>query len=798
VLLATAFFLVAGCDDDAAVVSFECVAETGAEGSSGALAVDVGWTEDGGDDEGDEGGWEGLTPGYAADGPYDAQRGFGWLGQGEASRKDSWFVDFFPVGTHGPENPWSDHAGYQAAVQPYRTYAYGLSGYRVDVADGLYRVTLMFLEPTFPEPGLRVFDVESGGLVLVDGLDLAAEVGQDQIADVVLHVQARDGRIELQFMPRTEAPPVLAGLRVEPISSASPAAPTGLELRSGAGEALLRWDRPNDPVRGWWVERSEAGAGFEPVADDLTLVPSLVDRGRTPGETLSYRITPVAPDCTLGASAESPVVTVSAPDSFGLPVIDVTVDEAEFAAIHLSPMDDVEVSAAVSSEAEQASGILRLRGQSTRWVPKRSFYLKLDDGTLDGRDRLKLLAEQNPPGRLLQLAAFDLFDRMGGVASTARAVLLRINGRVYGVYDDIEHVGDDFLTDRGYGVDDRFRAGYVDWSLTYDDQGQVNLEGFEKKENEGDPSPELEALLVWLNTAPEHQFDAELDVYLDVDAMVDYMAGQILVANPEIIDGAHYLILDPADGTFLMVPWDLNNDTWSQSEQSLARNSAFTTPVDWQLWLWTRLLSNPTFRGRLVERLDRALADEFGAPTQDAIAAFDQEITPALAAEPFLFTRRYEAWVASAPPLMDTFVDERSEFVAGGLAGLEDLGETGLVIVGIAPAEGRIDLENRSEGEVALEGCHLSDQLHDLAVISLAEYGGIEPGQGLAVITDLPSAAGGYLVLSCGGEGDEGDEGDGRDEGWEEWGASVTSLVFYPSLADGQVYTREGSGWSVQ
>ena len=799
-LLAPAVLLGVGCDEDVTATSFECVAEDGDPGSSGALAIDVGWTEGGGEadeeDEGDEGGWEGLTPGYLADGPYDAQQGFGWLGEGEPYRKESWYVDVFPVGTHGPENPWSDHAGYQAAVQPYRTGVYGLSGYRVDVADGVYRVMLMFLEPTFPEPGLRIFDVESSGVVLVDGLDLAAQVGQDQIADVVLRVEARDGRIELGFVPHTEAPPVLAGLRVEPVSAVAPAAPTGLLVRAGAGEGLLRWDRPVEPVRGWLVERSVAGGAFEPVSDALSLVPSFVDRGRMPGEILAYRVSAVAPDCIAGSPADTGVVTVAAPDCFGLPVIDVTVAEADLAAIHENPTDDVEVPVAVTSEGEQASGILRLRGQSTRWVPKRSFYVKLDSGTIDGRDRLKLLAEQNPPGRLLQLAAYDLFQRMGGVASTARAVLLRINGRVYGVYDDIEHVGDDFLTTRGYGVDDRFRAGYVDWSLAYDDQGQVNLEGFEKKENEGDPSPELEALLVWLNTAPEHQLDAELDAYLDVEAMVDYVAGQILVANPEIIDGAHYLILDPDDGTFFMVPWGLNNDTWSQAEQSLARNSAFTTPVQWQLWLWTRLLNSPTFRGLLADRLDRALADEFGPPTQDAIAAFDAQITPALAIEPFLFTRRYEAWVASAPPLMDEFVADRRSIVADGLAEFEALGETGLVITGIAPSEGRIDLENRSEVEVGLAACHLSDQIHELAVLPLAEYGGVEPGQTLSVATDLTTSAGGYLVLSC-GEG-EGEEEDSRDEGWEEWGASVTSLVFYPVMIDGEAYVREGSGWSVQ
>ncbi len=782
-----------GCGDESADVTFECVAEAGDAGASGSLAIDVGWTGAEGDDEGwgegDEGGWEGLTPGYTDDGAYDGQRGFGWLGEGEPQRKDSWFVDIFPVGTHGPENPWSDHDAYQTAVQPYRTFVYGLSGYRVDVADGLYRVTLMFLEPTFPEPGLRIFDVTSNGIVLVDGLDLAAEAGQDQRMDLALDVLAQDGRIELQFTPRTEAPPVLSGVRVEAVTDAAVATVTGLEARAGAGEGLLRWDWPDQAVRGWQISRSVDGAAFEPISSRLVAIPSFVDRDRTAGETIAYRVAAVGPDCTSSATADSPPVTVAATADFGLPVLDVTVAEADLAAIHEHPEEEMEVPASVTCGGEGGSGILRLRGQSTRWVPKRSFYIRLDEGSVDGRDRLKLLAEQSPPGRLLQLAAFDLFDRMGGVASRARAVLLRINGRVYGVYDDIEHVGDAFLSDRGVGVDDRFRVGYIDFGLVRDDQGQVSLEGFEKKENEDEPSPELEALLVWLNTASEHQLEAELASYLDVEVLVDYVAGQILVANPEVVDGAHYLVLGPDSGAFLMVPWDLNNDTFSRPTQDLASNTAYAAAGGFQYWLWTRLFSSPTFRARLAERLDAALADEFGAATRDAITAFDVQIAPALQVEPFVFTRRYEDWAASAPPAMLAFVDERAAFVADGIEGLEGLGETDLVVSGLAPSGGYVELENRTGEEVGLEACHLSDQVYELSVLPLAEYGGVEPGQTLRVETDLAHPDGGYVVLSCGAGEWQG------DEGWE--GATVTSLVFYPALADGEAYVRTGDTWSV-
>jgi len=134
------------------------------------------------------------------------------------------------------------------------------------------------------------------------------------------------------------------------------------------------------------------------------------------------------------------------------------------------------------------------------------------------------------------------------------------------------------------------------------------------------------------------------------------------------------------------------------------------------------------------------------------------------------------------------FVDERAAFVANRLGDLEGLGETGLVLSAIATAEGYIDVENRAEVAIELHGCHLSDQVYDLAVLPLTEYPAVEPGQTHRVWTDLARPDGGYVVLSCGAS---------EGEGEEEEGTTVSSLVFYPALGDGEVYLRSGSGWSV-
>jgi spore coat protein H len=792
--------LCAGCERAADVPPFECVAQQGTPGGGGGLAVDVGAGQETDESEwDDEEGGDGPAEGFAADGPYDADRGFGWLGEAEVGAKATWMADIFPVGTHGPENPWSDLDGYHRQIAPYLTWVTGLSGYRVDVPDGLYRVTLMFIEPSFPEPGLRVFDVSAGGEMLLDDLDLAARAGQEQPVEIALHVLATDGRLQLDFIPRTEQLPVLAGLRIEPADDRDAVAVSGLESLAGAGEGLLRWDRPGESLRGWVVARAIDGGPFEGISEQLALTPGWIDHQRTAGESQAWRVWPVAADCRAGDPVDSASIGVLDPADLGLPVVDVTVDAAAFASIHLDPAADVEVAASIRCGEESATGMLRLRGQSTRWLPKRSFNVRFDAGTVDGRDRLKLLAEANPESRLWQLLAYGLFQRLDAPASVARPVLLRINGRVYGVYDDIEHVGDDLLESRGYGVDDRFRVGYVDYGLGED--GAVSLEGFEKKENEADPSPELEALLVWLNTAPEHEFEAHLDSYLDVDLMTEYVAGQILIANPEVVDGAHYLVLDPDRGSFFQVPWDHNNDTWTRAEQDLAANTTFAALGGFQYWLWTRLFASPSFRSGLADRLGELAAAELGPPLHADIDALEQQLVPALQVEPYLFTRRYEDWAGSGPDTIRQFVDDRAAFIADALPSLSGLGETGLVITAITPAS--VEIENRGTSEVELAGCHLSDQVYELAVLPLELYVGIDAGDRLNIETDLANPAGGYLLLSCGVGAWEDDAAratrdDEDDEWWDEPTADLSSLVFHPPLAGGQTYRRTGNSWQLE
>jgi hypothetical protein len=379
---------------------------------------------------------------------------------------------------------------------------------------------------------------------------------------------------------------------------------------------------------------------------------------------------------------------------------------------------------------------------------------------------------------------------MGALASRARPVLVRINGIVYGVYDDIEHVGDEFLISRGYRVDDRFRLKGAAFGLVPNDSGQMDLSGYDKKENRQEPSPELEALIVWLNTAAEHEVARDLDNYVDVPVLVDYLAAQMLMANHDVVDGAHYLVYDPDTGRFLMIPWDLNNDTWSRwwlSQTIFTLFDLSARPDWWQVnWLWSRAMAVKSFRQAIADRLEELLPNQFGAEMNQAVDETYQSILPGLQAEPWLWRRRYEEWVATGPELINDFIAARREFLTESLSRFVDTGETGLVVTAIGPGA-QFTIENRGPLEVSLGYCWLSEDPLRPLYLPLIDLGFMEPGTSLVLSEPggiVPKMDGGFIGIWC-----------GLYESDEEGEFGYTSPIFYPPQASGTTYLRTPTGW---
>lgn len=118
----------------------------------------------------------------------------------------------------------------------YQTFAEGIEGYRFDVADGTYRITLCFVESNPKSPteeliynlsgsdtasvpaGVRQFSVAVNGRQLLDNLNLARDYGNLRAVDFSTEVTARNNSgIEVAFTPNI-GKTTLSGIRIERIN----------------------------------------------------------------------------------------------------------------------------------------------------------------------------------------------------------------------------------------------------------------------------------------------------------------------------------------------------------------------------------------------------------------------------------------------------------------------------------------------------------------------------------------------------------------------------------------------------
>jgi hypothetical protein len=97
----------------------------------------------------------------------------------------------------------------------YQTERWGMTGYSLPVADGLYTVKLHFAETYATVPGARIFSVDVEGQKLTD-IDLVAAVGAGTaMVRSVPNVTVTDGKLDIGFTAKVGAA-VVNAIEVEP------------------------------------------------------------------------------------------------------------------------------------------------------------------------------------------------------------------------------------------------------------------------------------------------------------------------------------------------------------------------------------------------------------------------------------------------------------------------------------------------------------------------------------------------------------------------------------------------------
>ena len=335
-----------------------------------------------------------------------------------------------------------------------------------------------------------------------------------------------------------------------------------------------------------------------------------------------------------------PVVPDDGPFGGALPTASIEIHPDTLAAI-LAPenqQSDVEYRAlftwtdADGDDAVEEVGF-RLRGNTSREAAKKSFKVSFNTYR-PGRewrslDKLNLNGEHNDPTVLRSAVAWGLAREMRIPGARAHPVRLVINGDFFGVYANVEHIDDEFLTshfrdDRGTLYKCLFPAD-LDFLGTdpqlYRDLAPFGRPAYELKEGSGD-HVDLAAFIDVLNNTPDADFPDAIERALDVNGYLRALAFDILTGNWDgyaYNQNNYYLYFDPEIGAVRYIPYDLDN---TLGIDFLDRDWGTRGVYDWPRGplsgepprpLAKRLLRVPDYRDRLSFYLARALDGPYRA-----------------------------------------------------------------------------------------------------------------------------------------------------------------------------------------
>jgi spore coat protein CotH len=282
-----------------------------------------------------------------------------------------------------------------------------------------------------------------------------------------------------------------------------------------------------------------------------------------------------------------------------------------------------------STETDTLENIgLRFRGNTSRDKIKKSFKVSLNTYVsgqkYQGVEKINLNAEVNDPSMLRSRLCWDLYREYNIPASRSNHVNLYINGEYYGLYQNIEHVDDEFVeTYFGNDTGNLYKCTYpanLDYISNNPDDYKLAPWGtrtYELKTNEQlDDYSDLAEFIGFLNLSSNADLECELNEYFNVSSYLKVAAIDVLVGNWDgyiYNQNNFYLYHNPLTGQFEYIPYDVDN-TWGIDW--LDRNWSDRNIYNWSQTgqprpLFNRLMDIESFRQIFSWHVQNILNEKF-------------------------------------------------------------------------------------------------------------------------------------------------------------------------------------------
>lgn len=307
------------------------------------------------------------------------------------------------------------------------------------------------------------------------------------------------------------------------------------------------------------------------------------------------------------------IKTVTAPDSpYTLADVNNDTDPHD----ENNPYVDCFFSTASFTPAENlANAELSIRGHSTRFAKQKSYRIKLKSKSdlWRGSRRIQLNKHPYDLTRVRNKLSFDLIKGVSNITSLrTQFVRLMVDNEDYGLYTQVEYVGERYLTARKLELGNLYKAEFFEF---HRDKAVIKLktdqtyqpEAFEKRlEIKG--SSDHTALIAMLDAVNDEKQDFKklFATYFHLDNYTTWLAINILLGNYDTNSQNFYLYRPQSGHIWYFLPWDYDGALGFNEQPKQKSRPRWQMGISnwWGVTLFRRFIREKTFLKALKKQIE--------------------------------------------------------------------------------------------------------------------------------------------------------------------------------------------------
>jgi spore coat protein H len=277
----------------------------------------------------------------------------------------------------------------------------------------------------------------------------------------------------------------------------------------------------------------------------------------------------------------------------------------------------------VNFEGETHAGVLRASGAGSRYFPKFSFRVILDNSSIMGVRDFSLSAQPSDPTYVKTAVASYLYKAYDFPVFFSEPVFVTVNNKNYGIYNFIERINEDFFRKRNVPVRELYKVMFeAKFSFLKENRLEAN---FEKEIPDDDNFSSLANMIIASDAAVPEDIQETLGRHMDIDNYLWYHAISTIRSDPDSYSNNFYIYKRSYESPFMFIPWDFDRTftgdvgLYGENEliESLIRNQQVLT----------------SYKTKLKDIAERVFTEDNLYPLIDS---YYQKLKPYYSLDPYL------------------------------------------------------------------------------------------------------------------------------------------------------------------